>query len=161
LLKFQSRTQVNIFFLYNSTISFTLEIEVKYIINIATFAKITNFKISGHLFFYINPNLITILWSHILSFVISLRNSKFVCVTNTSNVNFRCLYKNNLFCSLKAEPWVWIVVGGANIQIVHYFDHGYLEEEKSMIHSFTVTFGAKYLTGMGHQCSCLRNFQSY
>jgi hypothetical protein len=39
-------------------------------------------------------------------------------------------------------------VGGANIQIVHYFDHGYLEEEKSMIHSFTVTFGAKYLTGM-------------
>jgi hypothetical protein len=39
-------------------------------------------------------------------------------------------------------------VGGANIQIVHYCDHGYLEEEKSMIHSFTVTFGAKYLTGM-------------
>jgi hypothetical protein len=28
------------------------------------------------------------------------------------------------------------------------FDHGYLEEEQSMIHSFTVTFGAKYLTGM-------------
>jgi hypothetical protein len=24
-------------------------------------------------------------------------------------------------------------VGGANIQIVHYFDHGYLEEEKSMM----------------------------
>jgi len=41
-------------------------------------------------------------------------------------------------------------VGGANIQIVHYFDHGYLKEEKSMIHSFTVTLGAKYLTGMGH-----------
>ena len=39
-------------------------------------------------------------------------------------------------------------MGGTNIQIVHYFDHGYLEEEKSMIHSFTVTFGAKYLTGM-------------
>jgi hypothetical protein len=39
-------------------------------------------------------------------------------------------------------------VGGANIQIVHYFDHGYLDEEKSMIHSFTVTFGAKYLTGI-------------
>ena len=39
-------------------------------------------------------------------------------------------------------------MGGANIQIVHYFDHGYLKEEKSMIHSFTVTFGAKYLTGM-------------
>ena len=43
-------------------------------------------------------------------------------------------------------------MGGANIQNVHYFesDHGYLEEEKSMIHTccFTVTFGAKYLTGM-------------
>ena len=39
-------------------------------------------------------------------------------------------------------------LGGANIQIVHYFGHDYLEEEKSMIHSFTVTFGAKYLTGM-------------
>ena len=39
-------------------------------------------------------------------------------------------------------------MGGANIQIDHYFDHGYLEEEKSIIHSFTVTFGAKYLTGM-------------
>jgi hypothetical protein len=39
-------------------------------------------------------------------------------------------------------------VGGANIQIVHYFGHSYLEEEKSMIHSFTVTIGAKYLTGM-------------
>jgi hypothetical protein len=37
-------------------------------------------------------------------------------------------------------------VGGANIQIVHFFYHGYLEEEKSMIVS--VTFGAKYLTGM-------------
>jgi hypothetical protein len=37
-------------------------------------------------------------------------------------------------------------VGGANIQIAHYFDNGYLEEEKSMIHSFTVTFGAKYLS---------------
>jgi hypothetical protein len=39
-------------------------------------------------------------------------------------------------------------VGGAKFQIVHYFDHGFLEVEKSMIHSFTVTFGAKYLTGM-------------
>jgi hypothetical protein len=39
-------------------------------------------------------------------------------------------------------------VGGTSIQIVHYFDHGYLDEEKSLIHSFTVTFGAKYLTGM-------------
>ena len=53
-----------------------------------------------------------------------------------------------VFFFLKPRPWVWIAVGGANIQIVHYFDHGYLEEEKSMIHSFTVTFGAKYLTGM-------------
>jgi hypothetical protein len=39
-------------------------------------------------------------------------------------------------------------VGRAYIQIFHYFDHGYLEEEKSMIYSFTVTFEAKYLTGM-------------
>ena len=39
-------------------------------------------------------------------------------------------------------------MGGANIQIGHYFDHGYLEVEKSMIHSFTVTYGAKYLTDM-------------
>jgi hypothetical protein len=39
-------------------------------------------------------------------------------------------------------------VGGANLQILHYFGHGYLEVEKSIIHNFTVTFGAKYLTGM-------------
>ena len=39
-------------------------------------------------------------------------------------------------------------MGGANIQIVHYFDHGYLEEDKSLIHNFTITFGTKYLTGM-------------
>jgi hypothetical protein len=39
-------------------------------------------------------------------------------------------------------------VGGATIQIVHFFYHGYLEEEKSMIHISTVTFGANYLTGM-------------
>ena len=39
-------------------------------------------------------------------------------------------------------------MGGANIQIVHYLDHGYLEEEKSMIHSLTLNFGAKHLTGM-------------
>ena len=43
-------------------------------------------------------------------------------------------------------------MGGANIEIVHHFVHGYLEdfleEEKSMIHSLTVAFGAKYLTGM-------------
>ena len=32
--------------------------------------------------------------------------------------------------------------------MVHYFDHGYLEEEQSMIDGFTVTFGAKYLTGV-------------
>jgi hypothetical protein len=28
-------------------------------------------------------------------------------------------------------------VGGENIQIVHDFDHGYPEEEKSMIYSFS------------------------
>ena len=39
-------------------------------------------------------------------------------------------------------------MGGANLQILHYFGHGYLEVEKSIIHNFTVTFGAKYLTGM-------------
>ena len=39
-------------------------------------------------------------------------------------------------------------MGGTNIQIIHYFGHGRLEEEKSMIYSFTVTFGAKYLTDM-------------
>ena len=44
---------------------------------------------------------------------------------------------------VKPGPGVYIAVGGANIQIVYYF-----EEEKSMIHSFTVTFRAKYLTGM-------------
>jgi hypothetical protein len=49
--------------------------------------------------------------------------------------------------SLKPGPLVLIAVGGANIQIVHFFDHGYLEEEKSMIQSVTATFGLKYLTG--------------
>jgi hypothetical protein len=39
-------------------------------------------------------------------------------------------------------------MGAANIQIVHYFEHGHLEDEKSMIHSFTVTFGEQYLTGI-------------
>jgi hypothetical protein len=52
-------------------------------------------------------------------------------------------------------------VGGANIQIVHYFDHGYLEEEKSTIHSFTVTFGAKYLTGMGTSVPPYKTFSFY
>ena len=50
--------------------------------------------------------------------------------------------------SIKPGPWILIAVGRVNIQIVHYFDNGYLEEEKSLIHSFTVTFGAKYLTAM-------------
>jgi hypothetical protein len=49
-------------------------------------------------------------------------------------------------------------VGGANIQIVHYFDHGYLEEEKSMINSFTVTFGAKYLIGMA---TIVRTYETF
>ena len=39
-------------------------------------------------------------------------------------------------------------MGVANIKIVHIFDNGYLEEEKSMILSFTVSFGAKDLRGM-------------
>jgi hypothetical protein len=39
-------------------------------------------------------------------------------------------------------------VGGTNIQIAHCFYHGYFEEEKSMINSLTVTFGAKYWTDM-------------
>jgi hypothetical protein len=39
-------------------------------------------------------------------------------------------------------------VGRTSIQIGHYFGHGYLEEEKSMTHSFTITFGSTYLTGM-------------
>jgi len=46
-------------------------------------------------------------------------------------------------------------VGGANIQIVHYFDHGYLEEEKSMIHSFSY-FWSKIFDRHGHKCSSLR-----
>ena len=49
---------------------------------------------------------------------------------------------------IKLGPWVQIAVGGTNVQINHYFDHGYLQEEKSMIYNFTVTFGAKYLTSM-------------
>ena len=36
----------------------------------------------------------------------------------------------------------------ANIQIVRFICHSNLEEKKSKIHSFTITFGAKYLTGM-------------
>jgi hypothetical protein len=49
-------------------------------------------------------------------------------------------------------------VGGANIQIVHYLDHGYLEEQKSIMHSFTVTFGANYLTGMVTSVPTYKNF---
>ena len=49
-------------------------------------------------------------------------------------------------------------MGRTNIQIVYYFDHGYLEEEKSMIHSFTVTFGEKYLTGMVTSVPLYENF---
>ena len=65
-----------------------------------------------------------------------------------------------LTCSTISNiPYIYIVaLGGANIQIVHYFDHGYLEEEKSMIHSFTITFGAKYLTGMVTSVSPYENF---
>ena len=65
-----------------------------------------------------------------------------------------------LTCSTISNiPYIYIVaLGGANIQIGHYFDHGYLEEEKSMIHSFTITFGAKYLTGMVTSVSPYENF---
>ena len=52
-------------------------------------------------------------------------------------------------------------MGGANIQIVHYFDHGYLEEEKSMIDSFTVIFGVKYLTGTVANVPLYETFKSY
>jgi len=52
-------------------------------------------------------------------------------------------------------------VGGASIQIVHYFDHGYLEEEKSMIHSWYSYFWSKIFDRHGYYCSSLRNFQSY
>ena len=50
-------------------------------------------------------------------------------------------------------------MGRANIQIVHYFDYGYFEEEKSIIHSFTVTFGEKYLTGMVTIVPLYENFR--
>ena len=49
-------------------------------------------------------------------------------------------------------------MGRANIQSVHYFDHDYLEEEKLMIHSFTFTSGAKYLTGMVTNVPPFENF---
>ena len=48
--------------------------------------------------------------------------------------------------TIKPAPWVQIAVGGANIQMFHYSGHGYLGEETSMIHSFTVTIEANYLT---------------
>jgi hypothetical protein len=38
---------------------------------------------------------------------------------------------------LKPGAWVYIAVGGANLQILHYFGHGYLKEQKSMLHSFS------------------------
>jgi ABC-type uncharacterized transport system ATPase subunit len=70
----------------------------------------------------------------------------------------------NVMCWLQVQNTTSsIAVGGANIQIAHYFDHGYLEEEKSMIHSFTVTFRAKYLTAMitnvtpYETCSLIKN----
>ena len=41
------------------------------------------------------------IYPHILNFVIGLRNSKCVCEKQSSliKLSFRCLYKNNLFCS--------------------------------------------------------------
>jgi hypothetical protein len=50
-------------------------------------------------------------------------------------------------------------VGGENIQIVHYFDHGYLDEEKSMIDSFS-HFWSKLFDGHGHYSS-IPTFQFY
>ena len=44
-------------------------------------------------------------------------------------------------------PWVYTAVGGARIQIGHYVSRGYLEVDKTTIHSFTITVGAKYVTG--------------
>ena len=41
-------------------------------------------------------------------------------------------------------------MSGVNIQIVHYFDHGYLEKEKSMIHSFSYFWG-KIFDRHGHK----------
>jgi hypothetical protein len=32
---------------------------------------------------------------------------------------------------VKPGPRAYIAVGGASMQICHYFDHGFLEEEKS------------------------------
>jgi hypothetical protein len=69
------------------------------------------------------------------------------CITIRFSIalSHSCILDTILLKLFKGE---FAVVPTDNIQIVHYFDHGYLEEEKSMIHSFTVTFGAKYLTGI-------------
>jgi hypothetical protein len=48
---------------------------------------------------------------------------------------------------LKAE-WKVSDTGSAQWASRAFFYHGYLEEEKSMIHNSTVTFGPKYLTSM-------------
>ena len=58
------------------------------------------------------------------------------------------LYIDKYGTRLKPGAWVYIAVSRANLQILHYFGHGYLQEEKSMIHSFIVTFETTYLTGM-------------
>jgi hypothetical protein len=42
-----------------------------------------------------------------------------------------------------------VAVGRANIQIVYYFDHGYLEEEKIMI-EFHSYFWSKIFDRHGH-----------
>jgi hypothetical protein len=47
----------------------------------------------------------------------------------------------SIYCLVKPEPGAYIGVGVANIQICHYFDHSFLEEEKPMIHSFTINLG--------------------
>ena len=53
-----------------------------------------------------------------------------------------------MYLCVKPGAWVQIAVGGANIQIVQFFTTVISRRKKSMMHSFTVTFGAKYLTGM-------------
>jgi hypothetical protein len=58
-------------FLFLTSVSFTMKKEMKFIINIVIFGKITNSMITGHFFFYIYP----IRFLHNLTFVINLWNS--------------------------------------------------------------------------------------
>ena len=40
------------------------------------------------------------------------------------------IYRNFISLLFKPGPWIQIAVGGVNIHSVHYFDHGYFEDEK-------------------------------